>query len=301
MNEVKKIALSEYEQVPPENVWLGLCSALDSIEASEKRFQDVREHEILPEPDVWAAINKALTVDSLPNVEVADTPKQQSQQQKPPISIDQSKGNKKSVLFRSKSFIYASIAATLITGLITIYRLTNTDNFPHENIATTLPKPSIPHSNPPSKVLPIDSTPIAVEPKKSPAPVKEHRPKNLSTEPAVANAFVSNHIFEIEDEDSFFLTLANYILPENNKGNNKPSIKVDQHSSVYISPKLSLFMQWLYEKSDRKNKPTRRARKSYRALRSWKKASNKSFGSANMQNLSDPFVLTEFLYKNRKL
>jgi hypothetical protein len=296
LNDLKNIPLHEYEQAPPKDFWLGLCSALDNIDASEKKLQEVGGYEVLPPADVWLSISRALdakaTTAASPAAPKTDTS---------PISIARNKEKASPPFFLGKKIVYMAVAACLIAGFFTIYQVTQQKNIPPSTASNT---PTTPQQQPPvspQPALPDSTTAIAVETEKPIVSPERNSHKKKLVKKDAGEAFVSNNIFEIEDEEAFFLTLANYILPANNNGKTQLSIRVDQYSSLNISPKLALFMQGLYERAGKKNKPTRTARRNYRALRSWKKASNKTFGEARMQNVADPFVLAEFLYKNRRM
>lgn len=295
MNDLKNIPLHEYEQAPPKDFWLGLCSALDNIDASEKKLQEVGGYEILPPADVWLSISQALDAKAL-QADATATKKTSTS----PISITPNKEKASPPFFLGKKIVYMAVAACLIAGFFTIYQVTQQKNNPPATALNT-PTTTQPPPASPQPPLPDSTTAIAAETEKPIVSPERNSHKKKLVKKDAGEAFVSNNIFEIEDEETFFLTLANYILPANNKGKTQLSIRVDQYSSLNISPKLALFMQGLYERSGRKNKPTRTARRNYRALRSWKKASNKTFGESRMQNVADPFVLAEFLYKNRRL
>jgi hypothetical protein len=291
LNDLKNIPLHEYEQSPPEDFWLDLSSVLDSIDATDKKLKEISDFEVAPPQDVWLGISQAL--DSA--FEENKTITQKTETVK---VIGSQKEKVASIRLYQKKWFQLAVAACVIAGLFSLYQI-NQQKIEDKAVVTNIPSQPPPPIVTPPIAMPDSPVVLNNDAPQAIAAVKK-KPKRKNQEKQ-SETIVSNNIFEIEDEDAFFLTLANYILPANNNGKSQLTIRVDQYATLNISPKMALFMRGLYERTGKRQKPTRTARRSYRALRSWKKTSNKFFGERRMHNVADPFVLAEFLDDNKRL
>ena len=76
-------------------------------------------------------------------------------------------------------------------------------------------------------------------------------------------------------------------------------IDVDQYSSTAVSDKMMQFMKTLYN-TNRRNKPTAKARRSKRQLERWKKTDAEYFDNSLEKSALDPIDLVEYSIDHKK-
>lgn len=273
MLESKTILLQNYEVSPPESLWDSISSKLDEDAINNEHFGMLVETEaplaVFEHDAIWQNIAHQLN-----NTESRPKP----------------------VFTLNKKLIW--LAAAAVVGIALILSITlNTNQVENPVFVDNGNKSPHLQPNTPSS---IDSSYIdSIRNSQQIALREKINPNEVSNTPEVyvpKKAQIDLSHFDIENEDNFFLILANYIVPESNDYG-QIEVKLDNYSSISISPRMAMFMKGLYEKKGRrKQKPTRLARKSYKKLRSWKKSVEQTFITEN-RNLADPFELAQFLNK----
>lgn len=112
-----------------------------------------------------------------------------------------------------------------------------------------------------------------------------HFTKNLSVKPEETDFVYILTSFNIEDAETFL-----------NDIEKKPLIFLNKYSYVNVSEKMKEFLQKMYA-TQKKNKPTRKARRAKAALEKWKKTDEKFFDQPTGKNPFDIIDLSELLIK----
>lgn len=296
MNNLNQI-LAGHEERPPADVWDAIASHLDAEEASHAAFRSLARMDIaIPDKSIWEAIT-----DSLPGREG------QALRKITPTTHIAPANALPFFLKLPRAIVYMAAAMVIGAGIfwiVTLIQSKNADSLgPTEGLAIIEIPPAESIDNDTVGFI-VDNLAGSDSGSLSPAP---HRtpPSSQKNIPKITNAVkgeVEFALFEIEDEDEFFVALANYILPQKANEADRIKVNINQFASLYISGKMSLFMRGLYERNNN-DRPTQTARRNYRKLRSWKKATEREFGNVrkNVENLSDPITLADFLHHNRRL
>ena len=306
MSNINLISINDFEIQPPADVWGRIMAKLDSFDSSESRFSQLTDFQIAPPASIWLGIQNIInqTPAVAPIVAIGGA-NSTNKEEKP-------KGTVKTLY---QKLLYVAAAASITIGAFVLYQTNN--NSTQKEVAkistNNASNPSAVNGNTPVTSDSLNdnnqsnantgNAPLAANGSREQRFYVKKQPRSIKKATGdilPENTLNANTVFDIEDETKFFLTLASYTLPTTKNSNGKLVIKVDQHSSVYISPKMGIFMKTLYETSKRK-KPTRKARKCFRTLKNWKRVVNESFVDQTFTNFTDPFVLSDFLNKYRRL
>ncbi|MDA3614018.1 hypothetical protein [Polluticaenibacter yanchengensis] len=267
------LSLNNYEVSPPEELWNSIASQLDEHAINNEQFAMLAETEValavFEHEAIWQNI-----------VHQLDAPESK------PAPVFQLK----------RKFIW--LAAAAVVGIALFLSITfNTNQTDSPAFVDNGNKSPHLNQDVPSA---IDSS--ILDSIKNNQHLAQNNKFNLKEDSKAPEVFIPKKAqidlshFDIENEDNFFLILANYIVPESNDYG-QIEVKLDNYSTISVSPRMAMFMKGLYEKKGRrKQRPTRLARRSYKKLRSWKKSTEQTFITEN-RNLADPFELASFLNK----
>jgi hypothetical protein len=190
---------------------------------------------------------------------------------------------------------FLAIAASLVLATA-IWFFYNNDEKKSGTIAETDPvktTPQLPSSPAPMK---DSATPLVKN-------ITETKTKIRSLPPASVNGEKALAYINIKDNDLLYsLTFVNYATfePYFNGKKKKMVLDIDQYSSASVSPRMLNFMKDLYS-TNRKQLPTRKAKRAKKTLNRWKKIDATYFDSTSgSKSAMDILDLTEFLIENKR-
>lgn len=197
----------------------------------------------------------------------------------------------KGIVFYLKK--YRAVAAIFILGLITagtIYQLRNKDHATNE-IVLKKDTPVIQPADSTLKKINNNNPLVKTSPNKKTHNHRLHLSRN--TKPDTQEIlFVDNDLLTSLTEctdcifASFFSGKKNLVL------------KIGPYSSVTVTKKMGDFMKTLYS-TNRRNKPTVKAKKARKTLEKWKKTDADHFDSSKEKLALDPLDLTEYIIDNK--
>lgn len=116
------------------------------------------------------------------------------------------------------------------------------------------------------------------------------------------NLLIDGKTIEVVDNDLLY-TLFNcdykLLEPYLESEDKKLVMGLDQYSSVTVSPRMLSFMKTMYT-TNRRNKPTRKAKKATKSLDKWKQTDRKYFDLQQKANPLDIIDLGEFIFDKKK-
>ena len=116
------------------------------------------------------------------------------------------------------------------------------------------------------------------------------------------NLQIDGKSIEVVDNDLLY-TLFNcdykILEPYLESENKKLVMGLDKYSSVTVSPRMISFMKTMYT-TNKKNKPTRKAKKAIKALDKWKLTDGEYFDLQQKANPLDIIDLSEFIFDKKK-
>ncbi len=254
--------LSQHEENPPENLFNKIVGGIrmENAENLDNQLQSLKDFSIIPPVNLYEQIRKKTT----------------------------SKENAV-VFFLTK---YRAVAAIFIIGLITIiaiYQFQPNNKTPDEIVS----KEIIP-------VIPTIDSAITKPGKNNylvnkPENKKDKRNKITLYKPTPGIqeiSFIDNDLITSLTECSNCNFAAFF------SGKKKIVVTINPYSSITVTEKMGSFMKSLYS-TNRRNKPTVKAKKARKTLQKWKKADVDYFDSSTIKSSLDPLDLTEYIIDNK--